>query len=376
MELYLKITAGFLLLVQAFHMALLLESTDSPGRTIDKSWLREPVRNRVGSQNTAVEDEDIDGAGMVSSDDNVARIPYGSMSIASGEDGDMADQHKDANETSNDVTIVTATMIPIFPNNTTKQPELPETAVSGNSTAPTTAPSRAGQVNVTGAKEENKDSTTALQNSSLAHPVTQNSTSFPDLTNNTDLHETTLAPESNDTQESTPETDTWPTNNAENTTNVTATEVPEINEASATPSSTMDFPSETTEMIPATMTTIAPSTAEEANMTDKGAASGGNSERGFASDLQSNKRNEAWGAILGTAVAVACVGLVVYVILKKKNQKDFSHRKLVEEFSSDPVLRLDNSEPLDLNYGGSAYYNPALQMDNIQMTNMPGNHKN
>uniref|UniRef100_UPI003AAFAE6D mucin-15 n=1 Tax=Centroberyx gerrardi TaxID=166262 RepID=UPI003AAFAE6D len=138
----------------------------------------------------------------------------------------------------------------------------------------------------------------------------------------------------------------------------------------------MEFPSETTEMIPATMTTIAPSTAEEANMTDKGAASGSNSERGFASDLQSNKRNEAWGAILGTAVAVACVGLVVYVILKKRNQKDFSHRKLVEEFSSDPVLRLDNSEPLDLNYGGSAYYNPALQMDNIQMTNMPGNHKN
>lgn len=41
-----------------------------------------------------------------------------------------------------------------------------------------------------------------------------------------------------------------------------------------------------------------------------------------------------------------------------------------------PVLRLDNNEPLDLNYGGGAYYNPGLQGDNIQMTNIPGRHRN
>lgn len=40
------------------------------------------------------------------------------------------------------------------------------------------------------------------------------------------------------------------------------------------------------------------------------------------------------------------------------------------------VLRLDNSEPLDLNIGRSAYYNPALQGDNIQMDNIPGRHWN
>lgn len=34
-----------------------------------------------------------------------------------------------------------------------------------------------------------------------------------------------------------------------------------------------------------------------------------------------------------------------------------------------PVLRLDNGSPLDLNFGGSAYYNPALQLDNIQRDN-------
>uniref|UniRef100_A0A667Z4T3 Uncharacterized protein n=1 Tax=Myripristis murdjan TaxID=586833 RepID=A0A667Z4T3_9TELE len=98
--------------------------------------------------------------------------------------------------------------------------------------------------------------------------------------------------------------------------------------------------------------------------------------RSFASDVKKNKKKEAWEAILGTAVAVACVGLLVYIILKKKHQRDFSHRKLVEEFASDPVLRLDNSEPLDLNYGGSAYSNPGLQMDNIQMTNFPGRNNN
>lgn len=38
------------------------------------------------------------------------------------------------------------------------------------------------------------------------------------------------------------------------------------------------------------------------------------------------------------------------------------------------VLRLDNSEPLDLKFDGLAYYNPGLQEDNIQMTNFPQGH--
>ncbi|KAG9352684.1 hypothetical protein JZ751_021098 [Albula glossodonta] len=35
------------------------------------------------------------------------------------------------------------------------------------------------------------------------------------------------------------------------------------------------------------------------------------------------------------------------------------------------ILRLDNGEPLDLKFDGTAYYNPGLQGDNIQMTNFP-----
>ncbi|KAK7912983.1 hypothetical protein WMY93_013194 [Mugilogobius chulae] len=91
---------------------------------------------------------------------------------------------------------------------------------------------------------------------------------------------------------------------------------------------------------------------------------------GFASETERQKKKHAWGAVLGTFVAIAVVGLVAYVILKRKHHKDFSHRKL-EEFPSDPVLRLDNSEPLDLNFGRAAYYNPALQSDNIQMSPYP-----
>lgn len=53
-------------------------------------------------------------------------------------------------------------------------------------------------------------------------------------------------------------------------------------------------------------------------------------------DASRSGRRGAWGAVLGTAVAVAVVGLVAYVILKRKHQKGFSHSKLVEEHPSDP----------------------------------------
>lgn len=62
------------------------------------------------------------------------------------------------------------------------------------------------------------------------------------------------------------------------------------------------------------------------------------SDEGFATDPQISKRHNAWGAVLGTAVAVTFVGLVAFVILKKKQQKAFSHRKLVEEYPSEPGM--------------------------------------
>ncbi|XP_056317667.1 mucin-15 [Danio aesculapii] len=99
------------------------------------------------------------------------------------------------------------------------------------------------------------------------------------------------------------------------------------------------------------------------------------SERGSSSDtvteVSKNKNGQAWAVVLILGVIVGVIALGAFIFLNRKNRRDFSHSKLVEETSPDPVLRLDNSEPLDLKYDGFGYYNPGLQGDNIQMTNFP-----
>ncbi|XP_032372912.1 mucin-15 isoform X1 [Etheostoma spectabile] len=407
MGLHLKLTAGLLLLVQAFHLASLQDSTDSPGRTIDKSWLRAGILKHLASlqnstdspgwtidhswlradslkdlsenQNAAVNEEETE---FDQTPDANARGSSNELSsgIASGfmtheEEENVAGQDTGANETSNNLTADNPTNGLTFPTNfTTDQPNWRDTTISPSNT--TSVITNSSQVNIT--ESEEKSSTMSPQNSTT-HLSAPNSTSFSDNSNRTDLPTTTLSPESNATQESTkPNTDTGLTNATEstNTTTVITTMKPEIKETSTTftttSSSTTVFPSETTETSPETTTPAAPITYEKVNNTDRDAASGGSEERGLAKESNTSKRNQAWGAVLGTAVAVAIVGLVAYVILKKKHQKGFSHSKLVEEYPSDPVIRLDNSEPLDLNFGGLAYYNPGLQGDNIQMTNFPG----
>ncbi|XP_039652001.1 mucin-15 [Perca fluviatilis] len=385
MGLYLKITAGLLLLIQAFHLASLQESTDSPGRTIDKSWLRAGLpKNTAGNQNAAVTEEETEfdqtpdaNAIYESSNEFSSGIASGSMTVGEGEEN-VAGQDMGANETSDNLSTVNTTVAPTYPTNvTTDQPDLPDATISpANATSDLTNSSR---INITGAEEEFHNSTMTPQNSTT-HLSAPNSTSSSANSNRTDLQTTTLAPERNATQESTTKSDTGTglTNatGSTNTTTVTTTRKPEIKETSTTftttSSSTTVFPSDTTETSPATTTPAAPITPEKANNTDRDAASRGSAERGLATGTNKNKRNEAWGAVLGTAVAVAIVGLVAYIILKKKQQKGFSHTKLVEEYPSAPVIRLDNNEPLDLNFGGLAYYNPGLQGDNIQMTNFPG----
>lgn len=52
----------------------------------------------------------------------------------------------------------------------------------------------------------------------------------------------------------------------------------------------------------------------------------------------SEARRGAWAAVLGTALAVGLLALVAYVVLRRKHQKGFSHRKLVEEYPSDPGM--------------------------------------
>ncbi|XP_033972464.1 mucin-15 [Trematomus bernacchii] len=370
MGLYLKTTACLFLFVQAFHLASLQNSTDSPGRTIDKSWLRE-LANKVDKLQDAADkgaqNESSEANIMDPSNEHSSGKASGSMVIFTEEEKNLEQK-----ETSDDLTVVTNTAPTKFPTRT-KQPELPGTTVSPTPAA--TDSSNSSKINMTEAEEELQNSTTTPRNSST-ELSTQNSTSVSDHSNTTDSQKTTLAPKSNTTQESKtkPHQDTGITKSTEHNSNTTlpTTVKQEINKTTLSPSTTV-LPSETTETSPATTAAAAPKTPVTSNKTDKAGASGNNPDRGLATDTHTSKRNGAWGAVLGTGVAVAFVGLVAYVILKKKQQKGFTHRKLVEEFPSDPVLRLDNSEPLDLNFGvgRSAYYNPGLQGDNIQMSNFP-----
>ncbi|XP_061590761.1 mucin-15 [Cololabis saira] len=199
---------------------------------------------------------------------------------------------------------------------------------------------------------------------SRGSPNTTDSTGSPNTTDSTGSPNTTDSTGSPNTTDSTGSPNATNSTGSPNATDSTgspnATEPPEINKVPTTHSGK---PFENSEA--STVTIAIP---ERANKTGKGV---NNSDRGVEPDTSRSKRGVAWLAVLGTAAAVACVGLVAYFLKKKRN--GFSHRKLVEEFSPDPVLRLDNSDPLDLNFAGSGgYYNPGLQGHNIQMTSFPG----
>lgn len=319
------------LLVQAFHLASLQYTTDSPGRTIDKSWLRGKIPQ--GSENATFTKGNDEGADVTESNNDYSGTASGSMVTYSGE------EENSGNEKWDDQNVTTTTLSPEVQNGTIELTELPPTT--------TTDPTNASQINMTETEGEFNKTLTP-----------RNSTSFPDYSNRTDLESQSSVPETNTTEEQT----------TTSTTTLTTKAVPGINATTTTSSPTTVFLPD----VPEATTAAAPNTPEKVNKTDKSAGLAGSSDtdEGFATDPQISKRHNAWGAVLGTAVAVTFVGLVAFVILKKKQQKAFSHRKLVEEYPSEPVLRLDSSEPMDLKFG--AYYNPGVQGDTIQMSNLPG----
>ncbi|XP_071015046.1 mucin-15-like [Oncorhynchus clarkii lewisi] len=367
MDLYTIISAVLLLQLQGFHVALLQAPTDSPGQTIDQSWLRQLVKSKLNKTTSQAQSNDIVDMtleGTESTDDSEWVIANGSVSF-SGEQ----DNVQDTNETSGGVTIGT-TMPPGLPNATAEEP--PETTVAPE--PPVSVALNSSQVsNATGEDSGFQNATTIA--------ITENSNGSNSMSNYTELNETTTAPDTNSTEQIGPDpgAENRVTNSTEDFHNVT-TAVPEPSSepSTASPSTKLplDSPGTTTAKInPETTTTTGPSTITA--MMETGAASGSNSARGLASDaVQNKKRSEAWAAILGIGVAVCFVAMVVYVILRRRDRRDFTHRKLVEEIPSDPVQRLNNPEPVDLKYDGSAYYNRGLQMDNIPMDHFPHGHQN
>lgn len=175
----LKITACFLLLFQALHLASLQTTTDSPGRTIDKSWLRKPINGRV---NVNPEESEFD-SGL----DNNGGMSSGFMAE---EEEHLAKQFSSENETSEDLNISNNTLHSGV-DNENKRAELPEAAIPPANTS--TESSSSSQTNMTEAEEEFRSSMTA-----------ENSTDTRDLSkNNTALESTTLAPESRTTKQPT-----------------------------------------------------------------------------------------------------------------------------------------------------------------------------
>ncbi|XP_028999357.1 mucin-15 [Betta splendens] len=325
MERLLKTAVWLLLFVQ-----LAAQTTDSPGRTLDKAWLREPPR-KLGRVNGTTEEEDASSMDSEGTSGFTVADPEEELNVIA----------QNSNTTDQEVAEATAPPAPTasVPANTS--------LVNGTKDHTSTAPPPTSD-------PETKNSTGLPDSQPTAVAPQANATRAPAFTNSTEPNGTRAAtPEPNGTRAATPEP------------NGTRAATPEAN-GTSTP-----FPPETTAAGPWTSTPTSVDTPAKANKTDKDAALG---ERGFASEPPRNKRYAQWAAVLGTMLAVSVLGLVAYAVLRSRRHKGFSHRKLVEEYPSDPVLRLDNSEPLDLNFGGSAYYNAGLQGDSIQMTNFPGRH--
>ncbi|XP_062250632.1 mucin-15 isoform X2 [Platichthys flesus] len=323
MEHYLKITVCLLLIVQTCLLASLPESTDSPGRTIDKGWLRgvHKMKDKGGIKKAPVATDEPGyesvpfTEALDSNNVEADEIPSGFMMFG--------DENRSSGESSENKTSGNPPLPPQFSNYTDEKPQVSNTTAAPTTT--TTIPSNSSQTNMTGAEEDPHNSTMTNQ-TSTGHSSHHNHTSH----NRTHLHTTTLAPEKNKGLDN--------STGSNGTTTATTTATPGSNETSLTSSSTTAFPSETTGADPMPMTPLAPITPEEANITDKDGASGSGADRVLASDPHKSRRHGAWAAILGTAVAVAIVGLVAYVILKKKHQMGFSHRKLVEVYPSDPEM--------------------------------------
>lgn len=380
MGLHFKTAAGLLLLIQSFHLASFQNSTNSPAITIDRTWLRELARNKSVSPNDALTREELEyderGQPPIESSGG---IPSGAMAIFPGEEDNLTAEGSGDEDH----------MFTSWPLNVTfTESEPPDGNMSSTNNVSDGA-SESNQTNITDTTEV-PDNQTATPRNNSSDPSVQNVTSAEDLGNHTDA--TTASPPQDDVTEegstptaakdwnSTDESDTTVPHTPEATTVVSATTVVgsattvnQTDTAAATPTTSPEASTATPTTSPEASTAVDLNTPEGANKTGKVVADGSSSDRGLDSDATTSKKSY-WLAVLGTLVAVVFVVAVTYVVLKRKYQRDYSHRKLIEDYPSEPVLRLDNCEPLDLNFGRMAYHNPGLQEDNIQMSDIPRRH--
>lgn len=258
MELSFKITAGLLLLVQALQPVSLQNSTDSPRRGVDLSWLRELGRSRTPRPVVAIPEDGDEGSDptLDPSHDYSSGITSGSMSTLGEED-----ENKDADEELDDANVVTT-------------PELPgDLNLNVSATTPDSS-------NVTDFEREFNDSSATSPNSTTTSTAAENSTHWSNHSRNHST--TTSAPGVNATQELTP-TLTTPAGGAPSTnaTEPTETGTTEVSETSASFGSATTFqPSTSSGRSLRTTRRQVHDTPEAANKTGTAAGSGSGSERG------------------------------------------------------------------------------------------------
>lgn len=268
MELHFKTAAGLLLLVHCFHLASFQHSTNSPAITIDKSWLRELVRNESQHQALAENGLDYDERGQ-----SHAGIPSGAMAIfppeeeenltaeGSGEEGDMF------------------TSVPENIPFTTSEP------LDGNLSSTTNVSDGASESILAKATETPvvTDNRTMTPRNDSGDLSVQNVTSAEDLGNGT--NPTTASPlQMNGTDETTPTAaNDW------NSTDDSASVVPHVPEATAVGSNTTVEQTPTTAVTPKTSieasTAVDVNTPEGGNKTGKVVPEESGSERGTRSSL-------------------------------------------------------------------------------------------
>ncbi|XP_063045181.1 mucin-15 [Engraulis encrasicolus] len=290
-----------------------------------------------------------------------------------GENETMEDENRPENTTVTTNTNTNTTQVPEAPLDPMVSPQ--NETVSTNSTNPTGETNSTSQANGTMTTETEVNSNTTEVTSPT--PATNGSDIVPPQPTEgapQDEGTTSTTAGVNDTNDGlAPVTESLP---GDETTTTTATpgEIPIDDATTAEPTPgeiPIDDATTAEPEVPVEPTTSTEGLTGTAVGKAAGVGSGDSDERGLSSETENTKNNKAWGAVLGIAVAVGFVGLVVYVLLKRRGRRNFSHSKLVEDGHPDPVLRLDNGEPLDLKFDGQGYHNPTLEGDNIQMSNYP-----
>lgn len=77
------------------------------------------------------------------------------------------------------------------------------------------------------------------------------------------------------------------------------------------------------------------------------------------SDVTESKKGQAWTIVLVIGIVVGVLALGAFIFLNRRNRRDFSHRKLVEEMSPDPgninspviICITLNQDPCDYMWG-------------------------